>query len=96
MDLINNYLDKDGKVKIYPSKRKYKNAVLMYLATKFKTNVIYTEKEVCKIIDSNCLFKDSAWLRRELVGMGFLNRKKDGSEYWKELGQPSFESLLLK
>lgn len=95
-DLVKNYLDKDGYVKVYPSKRKYKNAVLLYLSSKFEKGKIYSEKEVCEIIDSNCLFKDSAWIRTELVGMKFLNRKKDCSEYWKEDIEPTLEELLLK
>lgn len=95
MALIKNYLNKDMKLINYPSKRKYKNAVLKYLATKFEDGINYSEKEVGAIIDSNCLFKDSAWLRRELFGLGFLGRTNDGTLYWKEKIQPNNEYLGL-
>lgn len=95
-ELVSRYLDEHGCLKAYPSKRKYKNASLMYIASKIEADKQYKEKEICEIIDSYCCFQDSAWLRREMFGMGFLGRTYDGSNYWKEAIQPSYEKLELE
>jgi hypothetical protein len=82
---ITKYLDDEGRVKIWPSKRnrKYQIEVLKYLASKFETNISYTEKEVTKLIDENHTFGDPAMLRREMFEARLLDRKIDGSIYWK-------------
>ena len=41
------------------------------------------EKEINLILDQIHSFNDTPLLRRELVGRGFLSRKDDGSQYWK-------------
>ncbi|HPE15205.1 MAG TPA: DUF2087 domain-containing protein [Bacilli bacterium] len=92
---LSSYLDDNKKLKVYPSKRKYKNMALLYLSNKFDYDEEYSEKEVNNIIDDNCVFKDAAWIRRELFGMGFLGRTMDGKKYWKEKEQPSLEYLGL-
>lgn len=81
-ELIKNYLDANGKVKIYPSKRKYKIYILMYLSEYFEENKTYTEKEVNEIIDEHTLFKDSALIRREMYNLKLFDREKDCSKYY--------------
>jgi hypothetical protein len=86
-DRVGKFLDDQGKVKIWPSRRNRKNQleVLRYLSTKFEPNVFYTEKEVTKLIDENHTFHDPAMLRRELFEAKLLDRKLDGSAYWLNL-----------
>lgn len=81
---INQYLDDDKKIKIWPSKKSVKTEVLAYLSEKFEPNVFYTEKEVNEIVKSWHTFGDFFLLRRELIDKKFLSRTQDGSKYWKE------------
>lgn len=80
---ISRFIDGD-KVKIWPSKKQAKLAVLEYLASKFEDAKIYSEAEVNEIIDKYQTFSDHATLRRELYDHYFLNRDLDGAHYWKE------------
>ncbi len=98
MDVINelkNYLDKEGRLKQYPSKMKYKVIALIYLANKFEKGVSYTEKEVNEILDNKHTFNDRCLLRRELYNKKFINRLNDCSKYWLEENQPTFESFKI-
>ena len=82
-NLLDKYLDKEGKVKIYPSKRKYKILVLEYIASKFEISKNYTEAEINNILNQYHTFGDWALLRRELFEAGFLGRNGNCSVYWK-------------
>ncbi|AKG21805.1 DUF2087 domain-containing protein [Calothrix sp. 336/3] len=82
---LKNYLDVEGRVKQFPSKRnkgKLQKLVLEYLADKFEPGVIYTEKEVNALLNQHHTFTDPAMLRREMFENGLIHRKSDGSEYW--------------
>lgn len=83
MALIEHYLNKDGKIKVWPSKQEAKLAVVIHLGKQFEPERYYTEKEVNGIIERNHTFGDYFLLRRELVDRGILERKADGSQYWK-------------
>ena len=60
-----------------------KELVIRFLAEKFEYEKLYNEKEINTIIDKHHLFFDTPLLRRELVSRKFLDRKDDGSKYWK-------------
>ncbi|MBE9005014.1 DUF2087 domain-containing protein [Fortiea sp. LEGE XX443] len=82
---IQRYLDEQGRVKEWPSKRnkgKFQRLVLEYLATKFEVGIIYTEKQVNAILNDHHTFGDHALLRREMFEKGLINRERDGSAYW--------------
>jgi hypothetical protein len=84
-DELQRYLDEQGRVKVWPSKRnqgKLQRLVLEYLATKFEVGAIYTEKEVNSLLNQYHLFGDPALLRRELFEGRLIDRKPDGSAYW--------------
>ncbi len=84
---LKNYLDEEGRIKEWPSKRnkgKFQILVLEYLATKFEIGVIYTEKQVNTLLNQHHTFGDHALLRREMFERGFINRTRDGSSYWSE------------
>jgi len=91
---LKNFMNEDGKLKQFPGKRKYRKIVYFFLVSKFEHDVIYTEKEVNEILNQHHTFNDSCMLRRELYNMRFLDRKKDGSEYWLEKNQPDLEEYL--
>jgi hypothetical protein len=82
---ISVFLDDEGRIKLFPAKKKNKELILMYLSSSFECGVTYTEKEVNAIIEDRHIFQDKWLLRRELIDHGFLERLTDGSKYWKAL-----------
>ncbi len=81
--ILKHFLDDDGRVKIWPAKRKRRLLVLNYLSEKFDSGVEYTEKEVNLILGDHHTFNDHVLLRRELFDNGFLGRELNGSKYWR-------------
>ncbi len=78
--LINEF----DQIIIWPKKPIDKTFVVEFLSTKFEDKKVYSEKEVNAIIDKYHLFQDTPLLRRELISRKFLDRKDNGSEYWKK------------
>ncbi|MBL4934406.1 DUF2087 domain-containing protein [Clostridium sp. YIM B02515] len=98
MDLeieLKNYLDDQSRLKIYPSKRKYKILALIFLASKFEKGIIYSEKEINEILDNAHAFNDRCLIRRELFNKGFLGRLNDCSKYWLEEKQPELSDFKI-
>ncbi|MDT8717114.1 DUF2087 domain-containing protein [Clostridium sp. 19966] len=83
MNSVNNYLDKEGKIKVWPSKHDSRLLVLEYLADKFQYNHFYSEKEVNNIIENYHTFEDYFLLRRELIESKLLSRTRNGAKYWR-------------
>ncbi|MBP1755663.1 MAG: hypothetical protein H6Q59_2061 [Firmicutes bacterium] len=92
---IEKFQDSEGRLTLFPAKRRNKIISLFYLATKFEADVIYTEKQINEIIEANHTFQDKWLLRRELINLGLLCRLTDGSEYWLSKEPPLIENLLL-
>jgi hypothetical protein len=92
---IKNYLNVEGKLTAYPSKRKLKIAAMFYIAATITDGVMYTEKEMNDAINQMCCFRDAALLRREMYNYRFINRTIDGQTYWKEKEQPLPEQYEL-
>lgn len=92
---IKNYLNEDGKLISYPSKRKLKIAAMFYIASTIDEGVKYSEKEINDVINKICCFNDAALLRREMYNYRFINRTIDGKLYWKEGIQPIPEQYDL-
>ena len=67
----------------WPKKPSDKQIVIKWLSAKFKLEKQYSEKEVNTIIEAHHSFNDIALLRRELISRRLLERKNDGSIYWK-------------
>lgn len=86
---LGKFLDHEGRITQFPSKHRNKFLVLLYLSKKFEADRIYTEKEINEIIEEYHSFGNKWMLRRELIDRGFLNRLKDGSQYWLAKEQPS-------
>lgn len=79
--LMNRFLDHDGLVKQWPSKRAMQLGVIEYLANKFPQNTTYTELEVNDTLKRLHTFGDWAILRRELCDLGYFDRGINGTEY---------------
>ncbi|MNT45574.1 hypothetical protein D3C72_1821680 [compost metagenome] len=80
---LDNFLDRDRKLRSWPAKRANQRIVVEYLSTNFAEGVEYTEAEINEIIKENHTFNDHCFLRRELVDNRLLGRTSDGSKYWK-------------
>lgn len=83
------FLDSEGRLTNWPSPRRGKGLqemALEYLAQHFEYDRRYTEKEVNALLNTYHTFGDAALLRRELFERGYLNRLKDGTQYWREPG----------
>lgn len=89
MDTIDRFLDEEGRLKQWPAKQKFKALALQYMAEKFEPEHIYTEHEVNAILASWHSFSDLFILRRGLIEAGLLQRKPDGSAYWRPASEPS-------
>lgn len=70
----------DGPLSTFPSKEKRKIIVLRHLLKRFKKNEIYTEKEINETIKP--VYDDFVTIRRYFIEYGFMERSKDGSQYW--------------
>ena len=81
---VDNFYDENGKLVQYPSKRPMRMIALRKIALHFEVNRTYTEKEVNNIIKNCILFTDIELIRREMIEHGFMNRLRDGSQYWLE------------
>jgi len=80
--IIMNYFEEGDtlRLKILPSKEKKKIVVLRKISESFDPSIKYSEKELNEILKS--IYDDIATIRRYLIQYGFLDRTKDGSQYW--------------
>ena len=72
----------DGRLKEIPAQRRKLEVVLRYVVKTFEPGVRYTEKQVNQKLAR--FHEDTATLRRELVGYGFMKRAGGAGEYWVE------------
>jgi hypothetical protein len=79
---INTYLDTEGRLTQWPSKRSLQLIALDYLAGKLESRKSYSEDDINALLRQGHTFGDWALLRRELYERGLLNRKQDGTQYW--------------
>jgi predicted transcriptional regulator len=79
--VVEDYSLPDGKLKNIPSQSKKLEALLRYVAASFEPETLYSEKQVDEILSR--FHEDTARLRRELVGYGFIDREDGGGAYWR-------------
>lgn len=79
--VIRDYARRDGSLKTLPAQRKKLEAVLRYVVRAFDIGKRYSEKQVNEILAQ--YYKDTATLRRELVGFRLMQREGGGGEYWR-------------
>jgi hypothetical protein len=80
---LERFLDDDGRVVVWPSRRADRLVVLAHLATLFDAELHYTEREVNALLDRVHTWGDPAFLRRILVGERFIDRTPTGRRYWR-------------
>ncbi|MDO4543981.1 MAG: DUF2087 domain-containing protein [Clostridia bacterium] len=81
MSDIKNFLDDEGRLYRLPAKQKMKVLALAYLAEKFESGAVYTEKQVNETLRLWHTFNDPATLRREMYDFRFFDRTPDCREY---------------
>ena len=69
------------RIRQIPTTRKKRDVLVRWLAEDFDEGIDYTEKEVNAIIKKR--HPDTAYLRREMIGLKLLNRERGGGTYWK-------------
>jgi predicted transcriptional regulator len=83
--VLANFTLSDGRIRTFPAQRKKFEVILRYVLKQFEPGKRYSEKQVNEILAR--YHEDTATLRRELVGYGWLKRQGGGGEYWRELEQ---------
>ncbi|SDS05923.1 DUF2087 domain-containing protein [Microlunatus soli] len=68
----------DGRLRAIPSRRKIRAAVLLEVLSRVHPGQLYTEQQISRLLGE--IHPDFATVRRELVGLGYLQRR-DG-RYW--------------
>lgn len=81
MKSLNNFLDEEGKLRLFPAKRPMQEQALAYLAEKFQPGRTYTEREVNELLCQWHSFSDPATLRREMYEARLLERDPYGRCY---------------
>lgn len=69
---VRAFVDADGRLRSIPAKRSARMAVLLELVARFDPGRSYPEREVNAILAE--AHEDYAYLRRELVNVGYLER----------------------
>jgi hypothetical protein len=75
------WLDGQGHLLRWPTKRKLQRTAVAYLVAKFERGRVYAEQDVNTMLDTWALFKDAPLLRRTMVEEHLLERTPDGREY---------------
>ena len=79
--VLKNFLHADGSLKQIPPQGNKLLIVLNFIVDAFAYDTNYTEKEVNTILRR--FHVDTAALRRYLVDNGLMDRKGDGTRYWR-------------
>jgi len=79
--VLADYLRPDGSLKDIPAQLKKRIILYEHIAGRFEIGRHYSEKEVNDILRP--IHPDVVSMRRDLFDLGFLNRKEDGSDYWR-------------
>lgn len=86
--ILDRLLDDRGRVARWPVRRAQQLLVLDHIAAQIEDGVTWNEVELGAMLEELHAFHDPARIRRELVDLGVLARKRDGSAYWKRSDAP--------
>ncbi|MBG9987337.1 DUF2087 domain-containing protein [Facklamia sp. DSM 111018] len=80
MEIINKFLNKDGKIRLIPKKNKNKLVIFDYVVNHISKNgTVFSEQEINMVIKQ--VYEDYATMRRYLVDYNYLIRDNYGTEY---------------
>ncbi len=80
---LSRYLDAEGRLKAWPSKRSDQMDALRYLVARLPGGVEWSERELNELLKGLHTFGDWALLRRDLYDARLIDRSRDGQRYWK-------------
>jgi len=80
---LKNFVDDAGRMKQWPSKQKLQLVAVPVFAQAIPAGRRFTEREINELLDRRHTFEDAALLRRLLCDLGYLERTRDGREYWR-------------
>ncbi|QRN98152.1 DUF2087 domain-containing protein [Archangium violaceum] len=80
---LSHYLDAEGRLKGWPSKRTDQLEALHYLAARLPEGTEWSERELNDLLKALHTFSDWALLRRDLYDARIIDRSPDGRRYWK-------------
>jgi DNA-binding CsgD family transcriptional regulator len=85
--LLDKYFVDRGRSRLirFPKKEKHKLVILRQLAGLFAVDRAYSEREVNEVLGA--VYDDHVTLRRYLIEYRFLDRRRDGSAYWRTDGE---------
>ncbi|MGM9923087.1 MAG: DUF2087 domain-containing protein [Bacillus sp. (in: firmicutes)] len=72
----------EGGLTKFPPREKQRLIAVQEIAKAISDDMVYSEKELNEILKP--IFADYAKVRRYLIEYGFLDRKADGSAYWRK------------
>lgn len=78
--VLGTFTGADGRFTAFPAQEKKYLVLVRYAARSFEPGRRYGEREVNDILGR--LHEDTARLRRDLVGYGFMEREGGGGDYW--------------
>lgn len=80
---LRHFVDAEGRLKQWPVKQKLQLLALPVLADAIPVGPQFTEREINELLNARHTFGDPTLLRRLLVDLGYLDRERDGSAYWR-------------
>lgn len=80
---LRHFVDAAGRLKQWPVKQKLQLLALPVLADAIPAGPRHTEREVNELLNTRHTFGDPTLLRRLLCDLGYLDRERDGSAYWR-------------
>jgi hypothetical protein len=80
---LKNFVDDAGRLTQWPSKQKLQLAAMPVFAQAIPADQHFTEREINELLNQRHTFGDPALLRRFLCDLGYLERTRDGREYWR-------------
>lgn len=87
--------DTDGCLIRWPSKRYVQELCLWVMWSRLPRGEVLQERDVNGILNLSHAFGDPAILRRSLIGMKLVQRKPDGSDYWRIEQTPPPEAVAV-
>lgn len=85
-EYLNKYFDA-YRLRDIPQKPEHRAALYKWLVDDLLEGKVYTEGEVNALMRT--VYHDHAYLRRELVDAGYLERNQDGTSYRKATSSPA-------
>ncbi|MDA0364475.1 MAG: DUF2087 domain-containing protein [Chloroflexi bacterium] len=84
--VLDRLLDGSGRVTRWPKRRTERQMILDYLIEFVPRGEVFNERQVTDLLASLHTFRDPPLLRRQLIDTGLLERRTDGSAYWRPGG----------